>query len=893
VTKLSIKPPEQNRSVSLAAPAGAERAPTAEIAHRQDWSGFLLTAVEFGLLALVICFFEIESQRFGRLVAWAWGGFLINHFLRERLRLPFFVAVSLWCLYVVAGGTVAVCVLLGGMAILGICHLPIPFALRVAVIVVAGAFVACLRVGGFTDRINVAAWVILGSMFMFRIIVYLYDLKHRNGEFSLFRGMAYFFMLPNVCFPFFPLVDYQTFCSSHFSDVPVRIYQVGVRWIFRGVVHLLLYRVIHQLVMVSPMDVTDLGGVVRFMVATFLLYLKVSGQFHIIVGLLHMFGFHLAETHHLYFLSTSFTDLWRRMNIYWKDFLTKIFFYPVFFRLKRFGTTTAMVSSTLLVFVATWFLHGYQYFWIRGSFEYSWQNVPVNENVGRLGKSFVKALNFTWQDSLFWSILAVIVVANVLYEGKKGRRRALTKPRRTFRSEVRLALGSIGTFVIMCTLWTLWYSKSYDELEWLAGAATHVSVRDVALILSGLAALGVLSVLWDRFRTSSTHKSGELYMSRSSFWKSVGLVGVPCCLLLLIGYQDLPAAFEATAAGDILTAIKIDQQLNPEEVEELHRGYYEELDVARRDEKLKFLRDAAPRDWYSTEAFQHDTGYFQVKELMPGYKDENYHGKRLTVNRWGMRDRDTYQKQKPPGVYRIALLGSSHEFGSGVADDEVFDNLVEDRLNAEAGHASQRYEILNFAQPSASTFSYLIQLERKAMAFGPDAVFVFVNEREFKLTGGHLISVFKTRCEVPYEIINKVFHNAGLEEGMSPDLMYAKLKPFTNEIMTFAYGQFADFSRRTGIPVYIVYRPPVISWSLRSSQEAEKNKRGLILHAREAHLQLIDLSNAFDGVKNWRSLMVTQFDDHMNAEAHRLLADCLFRNLHDGQGKLIFEATKP
>ena len=77
----------------------------------------------------------------------------------------------------------------------------------------------------------------------------------------------------------------------------------------------------------------------QFLLATFLLYLRVSGQFHLIVGVLHLFGFRLPETHHLYFLASSFTDFWRRINIYWKDFMMKLVYYPSFFRLQRLGTT--------------------------------------------------------------------------------------------------------------------------------------------------------------------------------------------------------------------------------------------------------------------------------------------------------------------------------------------------------------------------------------------------------------------------------------------------------------------------------------------------------------------------------------------------------------------------
>jgi len=61
-------------------------------------------------------------------------------------------------------------------------------------------------------------WVILGSMFMFRLMIYLYDLKHRTAPFSLAHAVSYFFLLPNVCFPLFPVVDYKTFCSTYYNE---------------------------------------------------------------------------------------------------------------------------------------------------------------------------------------------------------------------------------------------------------------------------------------------------------------------------------------------------------------------------------------------------------------------------------------------------------------------------------------------------------------------------------------------------------------------------------------------------------------------------------------------------------------------------------------------------
>ena len=109
------------------------------------------------------------------------------------------------------------------------------------------------------------------------------------------------------------------------------------------------------------------AGLAAYLVCNYLLYLRVSGQFHMACGMLHLFGFQLPETHHHYLLATSFTDYWRRINIYWKDFMVRIFFNPVVFRLKRWPQPAALAAATAVVFLATWLLHAYQSYWLRGA----------------------------------------------------------------------------------------------------------------------------------------------------------------------------------------------------------------------------------------------------------------------------------------------------------------------------------------------------------------------------------------------------------------------------------------------------------------------------------------------------------------------------------------------
>jgi D-alanyl-lipoteichoic acid acyltransferase DltB (MBOAT superfamily) len=169
------------------------------------------------------------------------------------------------------------------------------------------------------------------------------------------------------------------------------------------------------------------------MVAIYLLYLRVSGQFHIIIGLLHLFGYDLPETHRKYLLASSLTDFWRRINIYWKDFMVKIVYFPIFFKLRRSGETRAQVVATAAVFIATWALHSYQWFWLRGE------------------------VLFTWPDTLFWAILGALVIINLLIEQR--RKPGAVEP--AWRNAVKVA----GTFSVIVVLWSLWNSPSVGE--WL------------------------------------------------------------------------------------------------------------------------------------------------------------------------------------------------------------------------------------------------------------------------------------------------------------------------------------------------------------------------------------------------------------------------------------------
>ena len=400
-----------------------------------DVRRFAMLIIPLALLLLTFKVYNLEQPAFFKLACIVFAGFAVSYWLPFRYKEPFLILLSLSGAYVLLTPLVATLLIAAGLLMFGIVRSGLEFRWRVlALMVLLCAFVY----GRATGRFHFPGdfWAVLGAMFMFRMIIYLYDVKHQPGPASLKDYLSYFFLLPNYYFLLFPVVDFQTLRRSYFQRDIHPVAQQGVWWIFRGTTHLLLYRLIYQLQgRFSPPNVAVTTAVVVKVIACYLLYLRVSGQFHIIAGMLCLFGYDLPETNHRYLLAHSVNDLWRRMNIYWKDFMVKIVYLPAYFKLRRKGALRAELLSTMLVVVTTYFLHAYQFFWIRGKFRLS-----VN-------------------DALFWGILGSVMLMNVWIEF-----RSRNRPQQSgWGTRLRHAAQIAATFAFIALLWSMWSADSLSE----------------------------------------------------------------------------------------------------------------------------------------------------------------------------------------------------------------------------------------------------------------------------------------------------------------------------------------------------------------------------------------------------------------------------------------------
>ncbi len=161
-----------------------------------------LILFQLGLLAIVIRQFQIESDAFLRISLLAFAGFFVHYFLPAAYRLPFFALLSLSGIALVMGAGNAAALISMGMLLIALCHLPVSFGAHFGLLAV-GVILAVFRLELMAGPWSSAVWPILGSMFMFRLIVTSTTAgttrrRSRSGERSATSSL-----LPNVCFPLF------------------------------------------------------------------------------------------------------------------------------------------------------------------------------------------------------------------------------------------------------------------------------------------------------------------------------------------------------------------------------------------------------------------------------------------------------------------------------------------------------------------------------------------------------------------------------------------------------------------------------------------------------------------------------------------------------------------
>ncbi len=217
--------------------------------------------------------------------------------------------------------------------------------------------------------------------------------------------------------------------------------------------------------------------------------------------------------------------------------------------------------------------------------------------------------------------------------------------------------------------------------------------------------------------------------------------------------------------------------------------------------------------------------------------------------------------------------------GTGVKNDQTYENLVEDSLNSRVPDARySRYEILNLSVAADSILQRVLRLEQEGLEFQPDAAMLSVTAVDEQFIASHIRKALIQGIEPApgyREVVQSVVSRAHVNGKMPAEMIERRLQPYFTELCSWSFQRFAQQCAQRGVRPIAMYRPAPADFS--GLESAARTK--MLGLARAAGLEVIDLSPAFDSVADRSSLILAKWDDHTTALGHRLLADKLYEGL--------------
>jgi hypothetical protein len=509
----------------------------------------------------------------------------------------------------------------------------------------------------------------------------------------------------------------------------------------------------------------------------------------------------------------------------------------------------------------TWLQHVYQAFWITGS------------------------LPLSLYEASLWLSVGILVAINLQFdltraarpacegmrdsEGMRDEGRGMRKDRRRDRflsfllpppsSLIPSCLRVVGMFVLVSLFWACWntpgvLSSAVERLradrQWLTGSALVLAVLLTAV------GIGVLVQLAQGWRPPLK----VLQPLRSPTASLLGLT-----TLALLGTSPATGVIGSRTA-DVLASLRRDAPSRAEAAQAV-MGYYEELTAARvpTGAFLAMLeRQPIPARGIGYDQITRPADALIDRELIPNWSGAIM-GSRLSINRFGMRDRPERAQAKPAGICRIALIGSSVVMGYGVGDTETFPYLLEERFNARRRDGDPRWEFLNFGTGRSYVIQRRALIDRKVWGFQPDVLCYVAHQDEFTGAIKHMTSLIARRAELPYPCLREVVQKAGIRPDTSDGMAEALLQPLARDIVLGMYRELLAACRQRNVALIWMYVPvPGVSLT-------EEPAETFVSVAREAGLRTINLAGWHAGYTP-AQFGLSLVEPHPNALGQRVLA---------------------
>jgi hypothetical protein len=811
-------------------------------------SEFLNILIPLAAAGIAVHLFKLEaSTGLSALIPFIIGGFAIHIILPFRYKLPFFFSLCIAALFIILGAETSIWILALGLGLFGVTQMPVSLKTKKYTILACTAIIAMLFLNGvFPNKVI----PVLGGIFMFRMIAFLHEMKHQKQPRSIWMQLSYFFLLPNLIFFIFPVVDYKVFTESYYRKPAYATYQKGIIWIANGLLHLFLYRIIYYYFIPPPSSIATVYDLLLFLVASYALIVRLAGIFHFSAGVICLFGFDLPPTFQHYFFARNFSDLWRRINIYWRDFVMKVFYYPVFFKIKHIGTAPAIIATILIVFFINWFLHGYQWFWIRGSF-------PL-----------------TIQDAVFWGVFGIVVAINAAMQ-------VVRRPKRInplIFSPVhaaKVALSVIGTFMFIALLWSFWTTNDIRQWAEMMLVLTTVTASQALTIVFGIVVLTGIGIGIQYLYFKTPKGASWFYWPPRFKLQFITAMLVLGCIFAL---PEINQRIQGTLNFDM--APVLETRLNAADQENMFKGYYETLlpNQSLMGSPLDEINREKPDNWKNI----HETNFYTLttdiflKQIKPNL-DTTFKIASFKTNSAGFRD-DEFAVNRPPGTLRVALNGGSIEMGGGVPNEQIFASIVESKLNTEKPFADLGWDttdLLNFSIPKNHMPQQIGTTDKLIPKYQPDIVIYTAHNQERLRLLRNLKTLKDRNVETGYPYLQEVLKEL-------PNISESKqqqAKVFADAVIRWGLETFRNSCEAMGaIPVWVYI--PVLSHNLNLEE-----KDDLMAIAKEEGIITIDLSEVFQNAEGIKpvDLYLAEWDRHFGPLAHRIVGEALYQTLVESE----------
>jgi lysophospholipase L1-like esterase len=243
------------------------------------------------------------------------------------------------------------------------------------------------------------------------------------------------------------------------------------------------------------------------------------------------------------------------------------------------------------------------------------------------------------------------------------------------------------------------------------------------------------------------------------------------------------------------------------------------------------------------------------------------------TNSAGLRDKE-YSVTKTEDVFRIAVIGDSFVMADGIAIEENFHSLLEERLNKEQGDVT--YQFINFGVSGYYLTQYLEVMKHKAIDYDPDLILVGFCPRndQYIPEEQKYRDVPKTYSFFHFYSIQAFIDVYERGTYYDDDIYYmekelTRNEPFSGKqkiYMTEIFSEMDDFSKQNNVPIIIMYLD--IFYNEKFANELEK----IVL---KNNLYFVNLSLPFKG-QGYEEFIIYPIDSHPNGKAHRLFADVLY-----------------